>query len=471
MTSPHTRIVSQRVLLRDATDRTRVVRPAAVVIEGARIAAVDPDAALRPGDVDLGAALLAPAFVDGHTHLAMVAQRGLGGRASQASNVVEDLYFRVERALLPEDVRAFTRMGAWEALLSGTGYALDHYYHADQVALAFEDVGLTGSIAPTLQDLGGPGAADFERTLAITADLSGDAALRARGVSVALGAHASDTVSDRLWRDALDLATRLDLPVHVHVAQSAEEDHRARATGARSSFDRLRRAGVLDAPVRASFVHDLYVTDDDLASLDPTRHTLGYCPRSQAQFAFPAPLDAWRRARLPLLVGTDAGVCNDTIAVQQDLAWLAGSWSFGVTRGEALARFRAGAVEAAGVASERRARFEADAPWSAPDALLDAVSVAPARVAGEQVGEIAVGQLANLAVFDVDHPALWPCTDLVRALVYNQVGAALTDLWVAGRRVGDPGDVRGGVLRSERYRAHRDEAARRLADLRRRAGV
>ena len=66
----------------------------------------------------------------------MLAFRGIGGLASLEGNVVKDLYFRLEQNLEPEDVRAFTRLGAVEALMSGTGFvwALLFWRHAHRSA-------------------------------------------------------------------------------------------------------------------------------------------------------------------------------------------------------------------------------------------------------------------------------------------------------------------------------------------------
>ena len=61
--------------------------------------------------MDLGDRLLAPAFVNSHTHLAMVAFRGLLSSATLKGNVVTELFFNLETHLTPEDVYAFACMG------------------------------------------------------------------------------------------------------------------------------------------------------------------------------------------------------------------------------------------------------------------------------------------------------------------------------------------------------------------------
>ena len=85
--------------------------------------------------------VLVPAFVNGHTHLAMGALRGITGSSSFAGNVVEDLFFKLEVALEKADVRAFARMGCWESLLAGAGFCWEHYYFGDALVGAFLDTG------------------------------------------------------------------------------------------------------------------------------------------------------------------------------------------------------------------------------------------------------------------------------------------------------------------------------------------
>ena len=101
------RIHSDRVVL-GAGPELRVAA-ATVTVEGGRITAVDEEARpAEPVDVELGRLALSPAFIDAHTHLAMTAFRGLTRADDLAGNVVEDLFFRLESALAPGDVRAFT---------------------------------------------------------------------------------------------------------------------------------------------------------------------------------------------------------------------------------------------------------------------------------------------------------------------------------------------------------------------------
>ena len=148
------KLFSDRVVLPDGT-----IEPALIAVEGSMIVSVTPQARTaltHLPDVDLGAHLLAPAFTNTHTHLCLSALRGLVGLDALRGNVVEDLYFEVERRMSAADVKALARVGAYECLLSGTAVVWEHYYHGLALAEALEEVRLSAALAPTLQDLEGP---------------------------------------------------------------------------------------------------------------------------------------------------------------------------------------------------------------------------------------------------------------------------------------------------------------------------
>ncbi|MCA9540080.1 MAG: amidohydrolase family protein, partial [Myxococcales bacterium] len=421
-------VIRSRRVLRSAHQEQPT--PGTITVDGHSIVAVDTEPA--PGDavMDVGDRLVTPAFINGHTHLSMCAFRGLGLDALDG-NIVYETYFRLENGLLPEDVRAFTRMGAYESLLAGVGAVWDHYYYAEAVAAALTDVGLSGVIAPTLQDLAGPGVPHLEAQLAATVAIAQDQKMADAGVFAALGPHATDTVSDALWKRIVDLADRHGLVMHAHVAQSIEEYVQCVEQLGLTPVERLDRLGVLDAGAGALMVHGLYVSHSDLQRLRPDHNVLGYCPFSQIQFGFPAAVEHWWEAGVPFVVGTDAGACNDSMSVQQELRLLAGGRAFAVTPSPAGVGFRAtGALsDALQLDAERRTTRRDRGALAAPETLLGTVWAVPGRLHPQlALGELRPGARASLCVWDLSHPACWPATDPLRALTFADLGGALHTL-------------------------------------------
>lgn len=464
-------LASRHVVLEASS--TPAVDAGWVVIEGARISAVGRGAVPEgaPRVIDLGDRLIAPALVNAHTHCALSMLRGGLGRAA-AGNVVEDLFYRVERQLRPEDVRALARMGAWESLLSGVGLVWDHYFFGEALAAGLADTGIAAVVAPTIQDVGGPsldehghGRSDRELAATETIALSGMPRIFA-----AVGPHATDTVSPALWRRAADLAERLGLPLHAHLAQSLEEVQRARETHGTTPFGLLEREGVLER-VRGVFAHALFVDDSELARLGPG-HALVACPYSQLVFGFPARVDRWEASGARWVVATDCAASNDSMALRKELRFLAGLRTVGASFASAYDAFLRGRGDAEAVAATRREAYESFEATATPAELYTRITSVPGALHPHvRAGVLAPGAIASIVVYDLDHPSFWPATDPIAGLVMGDVDAAIHAMWVAGRAIGERGDFHRSIVRSEAYRAHREEANARLAELRVRAGL
>ncbi|MFK7928597.1 MAG: amidohydrolase family protein [Myxococcota bacterium] len=412
------------------------------------------------GALDLGGTLLTPAFVNAHTHLSMCVFRGLGGDEARRGNVVEDLWFQVEGAQTPEDVKAFARMGALECLLAGQGAVYDHYYHSAHVAQALIETGLEGVVAETLQDLGGPFKDRWESSLQATQSLLENSSLSESGIGVVLGPHATDTVSDALWQRIRDVAARHDVGVHLHVAQSGEEVSRAVAAGHRSPTARLFADGRLEGLRRVWMAHGLHVDAADRALVRPDTDTLVHCPLSQTQFAFPADIVAWRRAGVPIALGTDAGACNDGMDVQRELVLLAHGAAYSSTFATDLSVVEREAHRSAAV-RERE-------PWVSPLAALDAVWGAAGRLCPQlPLGRLDAGYRGSICAWNLDHPAFWPSDDPLRALAFGAPSGALHTLIVGGRIIGQVGQVRAALNTDDAKEWRREATERRSALLRR----
>lgn len=466
------RIRSRRVLLREG-DRL-VAKPAELEFEAGVITRVVPDPTSSHAEaksagsedaVDLGDHLLTPAFVNAHTHLALAFLRGVDASAHQ-KNLVEDLYFHFEQKLTPGDIRAFARMGAYESLLSGVAVVWDHYYGHHAVADALHDTGLSGVVAPTLQDLSGPGMRDSEAALRATLDLHESTHYRDAGIFAALGPHATDTVSPGLMREIARLSLAHGLPVHMHLAQSVDELRRVWDSAGCSPTALLEREGLLDC--RLVLAHAIFCPEPDLARLDASRHTLVFCPSSQLQFGFPAEVTRWNARGLPFAVATDCASSNDGMALQKELRFVLGAASLRSTGSESFARFlTTGALEDAEKSwQERLALSTLEQPFIDSTRLLSRVFELPGALhPAFRAGALEVGAQANLIAWDMAHPAFWPHGDLPRALALSDLGPAMHALWVRGKPIGTPGALQTSIVESGAYREARAEADARLERL------
>ena len=424
---------------------------------------------------DLGDKILSPAFVNCHTHLCMLAFRGIGGLASLEGNIVKDLYFQLEQLLEPEDVLAFTRLGALEALMHGTGMVWEHYYFGDALVQGLEDVGLCGAVASTLQDLDGPGKDLTEQAWDETHRLANDVDKLEKGIVAVLGPHATDTVSDELWLRIAESAEQNHLPIHAHLAQALDEVEWSWKHHNESPLQRMHRLGLTSLSVPRLWVHGLYIGDEELHGLNKKLDTLGHCPAAQMQFGFPAYTNAWRGQDLNVVLGTDAGSCNDGINIQSEIKFFAAADSYGVTMGDTLNKFRSNPTlqKARLVQRERQVIFDLRAPYSSAQAALSSVWDKAADLHPQApVGIIEEGRWANLVVWDGNHPCLWPNLDILQGLAFANATPAIERIMTRGQwRYDGDGSLAHRIAQNNQVQLWQKEATQRWQALMQRANL
>ena len=188
-----------------------------------------------------------PGFVNAHTHVySALAPFGMPAAAPPPENfiqILERVWWRLDRALDERTMRASARLYAAEALLYGTTTLIDHQESPsfidgslDVLADACQEFGIRAVLTYGATDRnGGPeegrrGLAECRRFIR---------ANRRPLVRGLVGLHASFTCSDETVRAAGDMARELGTIVHVHVAEDHSDVEDARRRGHEGPLERL----------------------------------------------------------------------------------------------------------------------------------------------------------------------------------------------------------------------------------------
>jgi cytosine/adenosine deaminase-related metal-dependent hydrolase len=81
------------------------------------------------------------------------------------------------------------------------------------------------------------------------------------------------------------------------------------------------------------------------------------------------------------------------------------------------------------------------------------------------VGRIAEGHLANLVLWDLNHPTTWPAPEPLRSLAMSDATPAIQQVMIRGKWMGERGNFANSIVQSEAYQAARIEADARLKAL------
>lgn len=393
--------------------------------------------------------LISPAFINCHTHIAMSFFKSILKDRTKSKNLMEDSFFKIESKLTKEDVYAFAKIGAYENILSGNGLIWDHYYHGHAVAKACQDTGLSAVVAPTLQDISGPGVSLWRQGIQETAEINEDSKFSEHGIFSALGPHATDTVSHDLFKHCVTLSKKWNVPIHCHAAQSFEEVARIQKKHKKTPLAFLDSLEVLKNPTGTLLAHGIHVNKKDLSLLHQGKNSLVFCPFSQMIFQFPADVMQWEKNKCQWFVATDCVASNDSMNVQKELRFVAGFPSLKNTFGLKKNQYKE---------TKKIQDHFSDSSF-----LLNKVFAGPGSFHPKfKAGEIAQGALANIIIWDTQHPAFWPPVDLLRNLAMGDTTGAIYNMYIAGKKLGTDGDFTRSLLDSDDYKEAHEEANTRL---------
>lgn len=471
-------IFSKKILLKEGA--LYKIFPASIEISGNQISkvtklslesyqeSIKKETLLKKQNIhDFGDRLITPAFINSHTHIAMNFFRNFFTNHSKSKNLIEDIFYKAESLLTPSDVRAFSRLGAYENILNGNGLIWDHYYFGEEIAKACLDTGITAVIAPTLQDISGPGVPMCNRMLEETYNIHSNTKYENSGIFAAFGPHATDTVSENLWKEIYLGSKKLNIPIHTHVAQSYEEVNRIYKKHKTTPIQFLNSLGILKNTSSNLLVHGIYLNKKDLKLLQGKNNALVFCPFSQMIFQSPANIIDWDKNKLKWFVATDCVASNDSMNLQKELRMIAGFPSFMNTfnrNSQLVEKFSQ--RNKLSFLNERNNLRKLQIKFSDSSFLLNKIFEGPGTFHNHfKAGMIHAGSLANLNIWDLNHPSMWPSDNIPRSLSMGDTTGAIYNIMLAGKWMGENGNFSQSILNSDNYKMSLKEANERLSIL------
>jgi putative selenium metabolism protein SsnA len=298
--------------------RNEQIPDGAIYVEGDTIVEVGPTASLtakypHAARLDAGGKIVLPASICGHTHFYGAFARGMAIPGTPATNfleILEKLWWKLDRALLWDDVRASALICLVDAIRHGCTTLIDHHASPnvidgslDIIADAVKETGLRASLCYEVTDRNGmdgarAGIAENVRFIKRCRQE------RDPQLGASFGLHAALTVSDETLEASRAAVEGLGAGFHIHVAEDkADEDESLRKYGLRV-VERLQKFDILGQ--RTIAVHCVHLDDYEKAILRETRTWVTHQPRSNMNNAVGLPDVAGMLKRgIPVALGND----------------------------------------------------------------------------------------------------------------------------------------------------------------------
>jgi len=388
-----------------------VLEAHAAVIRDDRILDVLPTTAARARypDVDrieLADHALIPGLVNLHTDAAMTLLRGIADDLALMDWLQNHIWPAEAQLVSDEFVYDGSLLACAEMLRGGITCFNDMYFFPEATARAALQSGMRAALGIIAVEFHSAYASDANDYLAkgiALRDTLRDEPL----LSFCLAPHAPFTVSDATFAQIAIYAGELDIPVHIHLHETAQEIHDSVTAHGVRPLARLERAGLLGPGLIA--VHGVHLDDAEIGLFARHGCSVAHCPSSNLKLASGiAPVAKLLQAGVNIGLGTDGAASNNRL----DL--------FGEMRLAALLA-KGGSGDATAMPAQR---------------ALECATLGGARALGlqDRIGSIVPGKLADLTAVNLSALALSPCYDPVSHLVYAAGREHVTDVWVGGRR-------------------------------------
>ena len=271
-------------------DKPRVIEDGAVLIRGNLIERVGYRNEL-PAEgcarLDAGGGIIMPGLINAHNHFYSTFACGIALKDDPPSNfkeILERLWWRLDRALTLEDVRYSALVPMCRGLRAGTTTVFDHHASPGAVrgslptiARAAAEVGVRTCLCYELSDRDGPEITQAglkENEAFLKANRGAGGAM----VSGTFGLHASMTVSEQTLGRAAEIGRALHAGFHVHVAESHFDQEDSLGRYGKRVVHRLADAGMLGA--RTLCVHCVHLDESEYKALLDSGTNVVHNPQS-----------------------------------------------------------------------------------------------------------------------------------------------------------------------------------------------
>ena len=357
-----------------------------------------------------------PGLVNCHTHSAMTGLRGIRDD-SNLHEWLNDYIWPAEAGFTPDMTTKAVKEALTEMLQSGTTSFNDMYnpngVDIDQIYQAVKASKMRCYFSPTLFSSETETTAEtISRTRSIIEEILG---YENPNFKVMVAPHSSYSCSKDLLEESLDMAKELNIPIHIHVAETKEESGIILKRYGKRPLTFLEELGYLEHP--SVFAHGVELNEREIERLATSQVAIAHNPISNLKLASGiAPIIQLQKAGVAVGIATDSVASNNNLDMFEEGRTAA-----------LLQKMKSG-----------------DASQFPIETALKALTIEGAKVLGmeKQIGSLEVGKQADFLVIQPQGKIhLQPQENMLSHLVYAVKSSDVDDVYIAGEQVVKQGKV------------------------------
>lgn len=344
--------------------------------------------------------LVMPGLVNTHTHLAMSIFRGYK-TDKKLMDWLENAIFPVEDKLKPEDIYWNSYLSCLEMIKSGTTTCNDMYLGMNKTLEAINDTGLRAVVAWCIKDDSIKDKVEQTREYAKRYNNDENGKIR-----IYVSADAPHTCNPDTIKLCVDLAKELNTGIHIHLAETIDEETKIKSRYDKRSTEYLNDLEVFDVPV--VLAHGIYVSDSDIEILKKIKGGISHNPISNCKLS--------------------SGIC-DVVKLRKNGINI-GLGTDGIGSTTTMDMFE----EMKTAAYLQKVNTMEPSSISAYD-ILKMATIEGAKVLGmeNEIGSLEPGKKADMIFIKTDKLHMCPANDVCANLVYSSNGADVESVMIDGK--------------------------------------
>jgi len=378
-------------------------------VKGNKIAYIGQEEIIGTKTINGAKHIAVPGMVNAHTHAGMTLLRSYADDML-LMDWLENKIWPVEALMTKDDIYWGTMLATVEMLKNGTTTFADMYADMDKVAEAVEETGMRASLSRGLIGVVPDSAKKLQENIQLFKDWHGKDNGR---IQVMMGPHAPYTCPPDYLKKVITAAGELGCEIHMHLSETEGEVSACLKENGLTPIALMDKLGMFELGTLAA--HCVHVTDDDMKIMAAKHVRVAHNPQSNLKLASGiAPIPAMLQKGITVALGTDGTSSNNNLDMLEEAR---------------LAAFMH--------------KNQSNDPTVIPAATaLQMATVNGAKALGfENLGEIKVGQKADIVLYDMNKPYWYPRHDRTSLFIYAANASDADTVLVDGKVLLEKGEL------------------------------
>ncbi len=335
--------------------------------------------------IDATNKIVLPGLINAHTHLGMSMFKATNDSLT-LMEWLEDKIWPIEDNMTDDDTYYSVLMALVEMIKTGTTCSNDMYFNCDGALKAIKEMKVRSVFTRTLADINGDGESRIDEFMRIYNE-NKDNPL----ITFTIAPHAFYTCNENYLRKCSELATELNLPVHMHYNENRGEIEQTTKEYGKTPLEVLKSTGLINN--KLILAHATFITDEELNVFKDKDISFAHNPLSNLNLGCGTADVVKYRNYVNICLGTD-----------------------GVGSGNNLNMFYHMSI----TDLLQKGKYEDPTVFNSYEVLkMATINGAKALGLSNKIGSIEVGKQADIIMLDMNNILTEPNVDIINNLVHN----------------------------------------------------